>query len=165
MAEHENANEAMTVETPEATSAEVSAAELMENLAKPEEAPAPETEAEQEQPEEKQEETNPYAAGIQTLYDDGWTQEDVAALISDPQALRDMRDGKTVRQAAFAFMRRGKAESKPAPAKKSVPTVRTTSTSGTSKANRLAEMSDEEFAALSQKARAAALEGKKVTFD
>ena len=161
MAETENNNEAMTVEAPEENSAEVSAETLMENLAKPDDAP----EESAEQSEEQQEQSNPYAAGIQSLYDDGWEQGDVAALIADPQALRDIKGGKTVRQAAFAFMRRQNAAAKPAQSKKGVPTVRTTATTGTNKASRLAEMSDEEFAELSQKARAAMMEGKKVTFD
>ena len=37
-----------------------------------------------------------YTEGITGLYDMGWTQEEVAALIADPDALRDILGGKTV---------------------------------------------------------------------
>lgn len=159
MSENEKASgEVMGIETPVQNDTTVSAQELMENIEKPNEDEAP-------QGKDQDADANPYAADLQTLYDDGWTQEDMAAFIVDPQALREIRDGKTVRQAAFAFMRRQSAVDKAHPAKKGVPTVRATATAGASRASRIAEMSDEEFAELSQKARAALMEGKKVTFD
>ena len=166
MADVENtvaAEEAMTVEEQQDTGAEVAAETLMQNLSENTDAHAAEEPQAEEQQTEQEAQGNPYAEGLQTLYDDGWTQESITALITDPQALRDIQGGKSVRQAAFAFMQRGMAAAKPA-AKKSVPTFRTPATAGAKETNRIAEMSKEEFAEFSRKAKDALMEGKLVSF-
>lgn len=158
------AEEAMVVENETAGGVEVTAEQLMNNLNNAE-ADAPEAEEQEaEQTEQTEEAANPYAEGLQTLYDDGWEQDSIAALITDPQALRDMRDGKTVRQAAFAFMRRMQAASAKPAAKKSVPTFRTAATAGAKDTNKIDDMSSTEFAEFSKRAKEALMQGKLVTF-
>ena len=105
-----------------------------------------------------------YTEGITNLYDMGWTQEEVAALIADPEALRDIVGGKTVGQAAHAFMKRQSASQKPAP-RKSVPTVKTASGTPKGGGSRIKEMSKEDFRKLSERAERAMLDGKNVSFD
>jgi len=169
MADVENtvaAEEAMTIENQQDSGVEVAAEQLMQNIAGAEETPAQEEEQETQPTEEQtgeQAEANPYAAGLQTLYEDGWTQENIAALITDPTALKEMRDGKTVRQAAFAFLQRSHAAEKPA-AKKSVPTFRSAATSGAKETNKIESMTSTEFAEFSRKAKEAMMEGKLVSF-
>lgn len=166
MAENENAvaaEEAMTVEDQQEGGIEIAAEQLMQNIAGAAEETAQEEPEQTEEQPTQEAEGNPYAEGLQTLYDDGWTEEDIAALITDPNALREMRDGKTVRQAAFAFLRRSHAAEKPA-AKKGVPTFRTAATSGAKETNKIAEMSSEEFAEFSRRAKDALMQGKSVTF-
>lgn len=169
MADVENtvaAEEAMTVENQQESGVEVAAEQLMQNIAGAEE-PAQEEEQETQPTEEEQTEettdSNPYAAGLQTLFEDGWTQENIAALITDPTALKEMRDGKTVRQAAFAFLQRSHAAEKPA-AKKSVPTFRSAATSGAKETNKIDSMTSEEFAEFSRRAKEAMMDGKLVSF-
>ena len=168
MADVENtvaAEEAMTVESQQDSGVEVAAEQLMQNIAGAEEPAQEEAQETQQAEEEQTEETeaNPYAAGLQTLFEDGWTQENIAALITDPTALKEMRDGKTVRQAAFAFLQRSHAAEKPA-AKKSVPTFRSAATSGAKETNKIDSMTSAEFAEFSRKAREAMMEGKLVSF-
>jgi hypothetical protein len=163
MAELENtvsSEEAMVVENQPDTNAEVPAEQLMQGT---ETGEATEQQTEEQPAEQEQQAGNAYAEGLQTLYDDGWTHESINALITDPQALRDMRDGRTVRQAAFAFMQRQSASAKPA-AKKGVPTFRTAATSGAKDVNKIEEMSSAEFAEFSKRAKEALMSGKLVTF-
>ena len=102
-------------------------------------------------------------AAVQTLIDDGWTAEELQAFVADEEAQADMANGKSVRQAARAFEKRQVAPVKTK--KQSVPTFRTPATSGAKSHNLIADMSDADFAAFSDRAYQALMEGKKVTFD
>ena len=105
-----------------------------------------------------------YTEGITGLYDMGWTQEEVAALIADPDALRDILGGKTVGQAAHAYMKRQSAAQKPAQ-RRSVPTVKNASGAGRGSGSRIMDMSKEDFRKLRERAERAMLDGKNVSFD
>lgn len=165
MDNHENtvaAEDVMNAQETEEQRAEVSAAELMQGDG------AQEKQAEGAQEDKAQpaqdDQVRAYTEGITNLYDMGWTQEEVAALIADPEALRDIRDGKTVGQAAHAFMKRQSASQKPAP-RRSVPTVKTASGTSRGGGSRIKEMSKEDFRKLSERAERAMLDGKNVSFD
>lgn len=162
MADNENImQEAAVIEEPQPAE-EVAAQALMENLNNFDEQEEAQQE-EQEAPEqEDKHEDNPYTSGIQTLYEDGWTEENIAALISDPTALRDIQKGKTVRQAAYAFMHRQMQGTQTKNAKKSVPTLRNPATAGAKAPNKIEAMSDEEFARFSDKLYEEAMSGKRI---
>ena len=165
MDNHENtvaAESGMSVEETQAQNEEVKASELMQDgVAQGGES----GEAQAENAQTSQDgQVKAYTEGITGLYDMGWTQEEVAALIADPEALRDIRDGKTVGQAAHAFMKRQSAAQKPAP-RKSVPTVKTASGTPKGGGSRIKEMSKEDFRKLSERAERAMLDGKNVSFD
>lgn len=165
MDNHENtvaAEDGMNVEETQEQRAEVSAAELMQDSG------AQDKQAEGAQEDKAQsaqdDQVRAYTEGITGLYGMGWTQEEVAALIADPEALRDIMGGKTVGQAAHAFMKRQSAAQKPAP-RKSVPTVKTASGTPKGGGSRIMNMSKEDFRKLSERAERAMLEGKNVSFD
>ena len=156
------AEDVMNAQETEEQRAEVSAAELMQGDG------AQEKQAEGAQEDKAQpaqdDQVRAYTEGITNLYDMGWTQEEVAELIADPEALRDIRDGKTVGQAAHAFMKRQSAAQKPAP-RRSVPTVKTAGGAARNGGSRIKEMSKEDFRKLSERAERAMLDGKNVSFD
>lgn len=159
MADNDNTmQEAAVIEEPQPAE-EIAAQTLMENLNNLGEEQQEEPEAQEQ---EEQGEDNPYASGLQTLYEDGWTEENVAALISDPTALREIQGGKTVRQAAFAFMHRQMQGAQTKPTKKSVPTFRNPATAGAKTPNRIETMSDEEFARFSDRMYEEAMSGKRI---
>lgn len=165
MDNHENtvaAEDVMNAQETEDQRAEVSAAELMQDSG------AKDNQAESAQEDKAQtaqdDQVRAYTEGITNLYDMGWTQEEVAALIADPEALRDIRDGKTVGQAAHAYMKRQSAAQKPAQ-RRSVPTVKNASGAPKGGGSRIMEMSREDFRKLSERAERAMLDGKNVSFD
>ena len=95
------------------------------------------------------------------------TSEELLAFSQDENAKKDIRAGKDVVRAFMAYSRRKASAEKaePAPeAKKAVPTVKTQGTAETVERDTIRSMSKKEFAEFSQRAREAALEGKKVTF-
>lgn len=158
----------MVIEEPVAETAEVNADELFEALTSENE---PEV-AEQEEEPEKEPELTPEEAhkksitdGIQSLFEDGWTGDELKEFSQDKQVREDIANGKTVRQAATAYMRRMRNAStvKPVTTKKGVPTVQASATSGAPNVNRVAEMTDKEFAEFSERAIRAAKDGKRVT--
>lgn len=101
-------------------------------------------------------------AAVQGLIDDGWTAEELQAFVADETVQAEMAEGRTIRQAAKAFMQR---QSAPQTAKRrGVPTFRTAASSGAKQGNLIDDMSDAEFARLSDKAYQAAMNGKKVSF-
>lgn len=163
MADNENTVQDAAVIEDAQPIEEIAAQTLMDNLNnldEPEAEPQNEPEAQEQQDEDGDE--NPYASGLQTLYEDGWTEENIAALISDPTSLRDIQGGKTVRQAAFAFMHRQMQGTQSKPAKKSVPTFRNPATSGAKAPNKIEAMSDEEFARFSDRMYEEAMAGKRI---
>ena len=165
MDNHENtvaAEDVMNAQETEEQRAEVSAAELMQDSG------AKDNQAESAQEDKAQtaqdDQVRAYTEGITNLYDMGWTQDEVAALIADPEALRDIVGGKTVGQAAHAFMKRQNSAQKPA-TRRSVPTVKTASGTPKGGGSRIKEMSKEDFRKLSERAERAMLDGKNVSFD
>ena len=165
MDNHENtvaADDVMNAQETEEQRAEVSASELMQDSGdqgkQAEGAHADKAHSAQG------DQVRAYTEGITNLYDMGWTQEEVAALIADPEALRDIRDGKTVGQAAHAFMKRQNSAQKPA-TRRSVPTVKTAAGTPKGGGSRIKEMSKEDFRKLSERAERAMLDGKNVSFD
>lgn len=166
MDNHENtvaAEDVMNAQETEEQSAEVNASELMQDSG--DQGKQAEGAQEDKAHTAQDDQARAYTEGITNLYDMGWTQEEVAALIADPEALRDIVGGKTVGQAAHAFMKRQQsAAQKPSP-RRSVPTVKTAS--GTSKGggSRIMNMSKEDFRKLSERAERAMLDGKNVSFD
>ena len=165
MDNHENtvaAEDVMNAQETEEQSAEVSASELMQDSG--DQGKQAEGEHEDKAQPAQDDQVRTYTEGITNLYDMGWTQEEVAALIADPEALRDIRDGKTVGQAAHAFMKRQNSAQKPAP-RRSVPTVKTAAGTPKGGGSRIKEMSKEDFRKLSERAERAMLDGKNVSFD
>lgn len=165
MDNHENtvaAEDVMNAQETEEQSAEVSASELMQDSG--DQGKQAEGEHEDKAQPAQDDQVRAYTEGITNLYDMGWTQEEVAALIADPEALRDIRDGKTVGQAAHAFMKRQNSAQKPA-TRRSVPTVKTAAGTPKGGGSRIKEMSKEDFRKLSERAERAMLDGKNVSFD
>lgn len=101
-------------------------------------------------------------AAVRGLMEDGWTTDELQAFAADETAQAEMADGKTVRQAAKAFMQRQNAPQ--TARRRGVPTFRSAATSGTNKGNLIADMSDADFARFSDRAQRAAMDGKKVSF-
>lgn len=171
MDNHENtvaAGGGMSVEETQVQNEEVKASELMQDGG------AQGGEAQEEKAQTSQDgQVKAYTEGIAGLYDMGWTQEEVAALIADPDALRDIRDGKTIGQAAHAYMRRQmqaasaeKPTERTEPAhRRGVPTMKKGSGAARSAGSRIDELSSEEFARLRKRAEKAMMEGKLVSFD
>ena len=165
MDNHENtvaAEDVMNAQETDEQRAEVNASELMQDSG------AKDNQAESAQEDKAQtaqdDQIRAYTEGITNLYDMGWTQDEVAALIADPEALRDIVGGKTVGQAAHAFMKRQNSAQKPA-TRRSVPTVKTASGTPKGGGSRIKEMSKEDFRKLSERAERAMLDGKNVSFD
>ena len=165
MDNHENtvaAEDVMNAQETEEQRTEVSASELMQDSG--DQGKQAEGAHEDKAQSAQGDQVRTYTEGITNLYDMGWTQEEVAALIADPEALRDIRDGKTVGQAAHAFMKRQNSAQKPA-TRRSVPTVKTASGTPKGGGSRIKEMSKEDFRKLSERAERAMLDGKNVSFD
>ena len=165
MDNHENtvaAEDVMNAQETEEQRAEVSASELMQDNG--DQGKQAEGAHEDKAQSAQGDQVRAYTEGITNLYDMGWTQEEVAALIADPEALRDIRDGKTVGQAAHAFMKRQNSAQKPA-TRRSVPTVKTAAGTPKGGGSRIKEMSKEDFRKLSERAERAMLDGKNVSFD
>lgn len=101
-------------------------------------------------------------AAVKTLLDDGWTREELNAFAADETALREMAEGKSVRQAARAFDLRQHAAQRAR--KKGVPTLRTTAAGSERDGSMIEEMSDEEFARFSDAAYQALMQNKRVAF-
>ena len=102
--------------------------------------------------------------GITSLIEDGWTREMLADFVADETVREQVNeDGISVRKAAFAYLNRTRSQQKPA-TKKSVPTMRSATTTGTPDNNKIEDMTDAEFEEFSRRAREAAMSGRKVKF-
>lgn len=129
--------------------------------------------AEQEQPQQEEQQTEELtpeearkaelSAGLNSLLEDEWTQEEILAFSQDALVREDIqKNGKTVRQAARAYLRRqATVQEEPKPAKRGVPVVRNASNSGSAGRDQIAEMSDKEFEAFYKQAMSDSLAGKK----
>ena len=99
---------------------------------------------------------------IKTLVEDGWTSEMLQAFTTDAAVIDEIENGKTVRQAAMAYLRRGQTQQQTP--KRAVPTMRAATSSRPPDEDRIANMSDKEFDELDKRVMEAAYSGKKVTF-
>ena len=107
---------------------------------------------------------NELVKGIQSLIEDGWTREMLADFVADETVREQVNeDGISVRKAAFVYLNRTRSQQKPA-TKKSVPTMRSATTTGTPDNNKIEDMTDAEFEEFSRRAREAAMSGRKVKF-
>lgn len=158
------AESGMTVTEPEVAMEEINIDDLAQSLTQ--DPPTTETE-EAPAPTEEEARMAAYRDGIQSLYEDGWTPEELTELSRDAGVHEDLKNGKTVRQAARAYMRR-QAEAAPAKpaAKKSVPTVRAASGAANKQhSSFIEEMTSAQFREFSRKAQEAMMSGKNVSFD
>ncbi len=104
-----------------------------------------------------------YKADINSLIAEGWTKEQLVEFTSDDGVKENLRDGMSVRQAAWAYLRSNGGQTQQNK-KTAVPTVRTATASPPPDEDRIANMSDKEFDAFQKRIRDAMYSGKKVTF-
>lgn len=158
------AESGMTVTDNETNVPEVNFEDLAQTLTQ--DPPEPEVQ-ETDTPSEEEARISAYREGIQSLYEDDWTPEELTAFSRDAGVHEDLKNGKTVRQAARAYLRRQAEAPKVKPAaKKSVPTVRSAAgTANKAKQNYINEMSSAQFREFSRKAQEAMMSGKNVSFD
>lgn len=104
-----------------------------------------------------------YKKGIESLMEDGWSADELRAFASDETVRSDLDAGKTLRQAATAYLRRARDERAETPAgrKRGVPTM-TRAASGNVGRDRIAEMSDKEFEEFQRSVSRRALAGEKI---
>lgn len=104
--------------------------------------------------------------GIQSLFEDGWTSDELRAFSMDATVREDIAAGRSVRQAATAYLRRGRSAQEQPPAgantRRGVPTLRSQATAPTRDRSAIDDMTDAEFAAFSERAMEAAMSGKRV---
>ena len=104
--------------------------------------------------------------GIQSLFEDGWTSDELRAFSMDATVREDIAAGRSVRQAATAYLRRGRSAQEQAPAgantRRGVPTLRSQATAPTRDRSAIDDMTDAEFAEFSERAMEAAMSGKRV---
>jgi hypothetical protein len=104
------------------------------------------------------------ARDIETLREDGWTDQELQALATDEGVLDAMRNGKTLRQAARAYE---KAQRQPAAReqKRAVPTVRGAASAGDRDiSGYIQDMSPEEFRKFQKRVHDMQMEGRSVRF-
>lgn len=148
--------------------AEVTADSLLDDLNKePEEQPEQggENEPEQDDPSPEERRAEEIKSGLQGMIDAGWQKSELEAFVADPGVKQDVASGKSVEQATIAYLRRAlNAQPGKAASKKSVPTVRAASPGrkSDSDAERIANMSDQEFDEFARRADRAARQGKRV---
>lgn len=165
----------MEIDSTEATAqAEVTAEHVAESLLSEEpaaeEAQTEAAEAAQAEPEQTPEEArkSEVEKGVNALYAAGWSGEELTAFSNDAQARADIAGGKSVEQAAMAYlmrMARGGAtgEAPKAARKKSgVPVMRQGATAPAQKSVSIEDMDDEAFARFSKRAQDLARGGAKV---
>lgn len=100
-----------------------------------------------------------YREAMERLMEDGWTTEELQAMAADEDVLGALMRGETLGRAATAYLRKSAQR---AAKKRGVPTFRAAATSEMNTGDPIAQMSDEEFAAFSRRAKEAALAGLKV---
>lgn len=103
-------------------------------------------------------------ADVKSLLADGWTREELLEFSNDPTAQEEMRGGKSVRQAALSYLRRGNAQKQPAAAKKKsgAPIARNTSAGGTPEVDPIKNMTDAQFDRFMEDARRRSMRGEKI---
>lgn len=124
----------------------------------------------EEQPAQEEEQVSPEQAqrdaiqgGIQALYEDGWTADELTAFSKDAQARADIKAGKDFMRVANAYlMRQSRAEKSASGGKRGVGTIKSATTAGVNNGNRIEGMTDKQFEEFSRRAYEAAMSGKKV---
>lgn len=115
--------------------------------------------------------------GVNGLFEQGWTGEELMTFSQDPQVKQDIASGKSVADAAMAYLRRAlagalkepqpRAEAGTAAAndkgkKHGVPTVKSGASAAAKESTAIEDMDDEAFARFSKRAQDLARMGKKV---
>lgn len=124
----------------------------------------------QDEPEQTPEEArkSEVEKGVNALYAAGWSGEELTAFSEDAQARADIANGKSVEQAAMAYLMRmtrgeGAGEAPKVAKKKSgVPVMRQGATAPVQKSISVEDMDDEAFARFSKRAQDLARGGAKV---
>ena len=101
-------------------------------------------------------------AALNELLEDGWSVDELQALVLDDQVRKDITAGKSLMRAVNAYARRQKAEKPASAAKHGTPGLRNATTAGSGQRNTIAEMSDEDFAKYYEKTKSQALAGEKI---
>lgn len=143
--------------------------EMVDSLLTPPAENEPAQQQEQEPAQETQQQEDPRRAELDAalteLQEDGWSVEELQALVLDEQLRKDVAAGKSLMRAVNAYERRQKkaqAENPPAAGKHGAPTLRSATTAGSGQRNTIAEMSDKEFNEYYEKTKSEALAGKKI---
>lgn len=102
-------------------------------------------------------------ADVKSLLADGWTREELLAFAQDPAAQEEMSGGRSVRQAALSYLRRGGAQRQPAGRGKSgAPIARSTSAGGTPEIDPIKNMTGAQYDRFMEDLRRRAMRGEKV---
>lgn len=100
-------------------------------------------------------------ADVQSLYNDGWTLEELQALTTDEQVRRQVNsEGMSLRKAAKMYLQRQTAQT--TTKRRSVPTAKSAGSGAPPDDNPIANMTDAEFDAFQERVERAAMEGKRV---
>ena len=102
-------------------------------------------------------------AEVQSLYADGWTEDELLALTTDAEVKRQFASGVSLRKAAKMYLQRQQTKPPQAP-KRGVPTAKTAGSGEPPDDNAIANMTDAEFDAFQKRVERAAMEGKRVKF-
>ena len=102
-------------------------------------------------------------AEVQSLYADGWTEDELLALTTDAEVKRQFSEGMSLRKAAKMYLQRQQTKPPQAP-KRGVPTAKTAGSGAPPDDNAIANMTDAEFDAFQKRVERAAMEGKRVKF-
>ena len=109
--------------------------------------------------------TQEIANDIETLRQDGWTDEELRELAANETILGAMREGKTLRQAVRVY-ERAQRQSGQQQGKRGVPAVRGTSASGSGNdfADMISDMDDKQFAEFQRRVHRSQMAGRDVRF-
>jgi hypothetical protein len=102
-------------------------------------------------------------AEVQSLYADGWTEDELLALTNDAEVQRQFASGMSLRKAAKMYLQRQQTKPPQTP-KRGVPTAKTAGSGAPPDDNAIANMTDAEFDAFQKRVERAAMEGKRVKF-
>lgn len=98
---------------------------------------------------------------VQSLYADGWTEDELLALTTDAEVKRQFAAGVSLRKAAKMYLQRQQT-AQPQTPKRGVPTAKTAGSGAPPDDNAIANMTDAEFDAFQKRVERAAMEGKRV---
>lgn len=122
----------------------------------------------QEEPAQEEQQTTEDArraeldAALNELLEDGWSVDELQALVLDEQVRKDIAAGKSLMRSVNAYERRKKTEKSTPAAKHGAPGLRNATTAGSGQRNTIAEMSDDDFNKYYEKTKSEALAGKKI---